>query len=87
MTDQPLQSPSPDENTSAIDPGRADGRVIDVADTCFEIFTIRELKQPQAILPELSAAFPDIENHELLRAISLALTWKRLLKSVGRTLH
>jgi len=58
-----------------------------VADACFEMFTIRELKKPQVILPELRAAFPECCDEEIVKAVGMALSWKRLLKSAGRPVH
>jgi hypothetical protein len=87
LTDMPVASAAAEERSSSNASLGTDARVVEVADACFEMFTIRELKQPQSVLPELTAAFPDATNHDILQAISMALTWKRLLKAVGRTLH
>lgn len=58
-----------------------------IADACFEMFTVRELKKPPVILPELRAAFPEHCDREILQAVGMALSWKRLLKSAGRPVH
>ena len=58
-----------------------------VADACFEMFAVRELKKPRLLLPELRAAFPEFCDEEILQAISLALSWKRLLKAAGKPVH
>lgn len=61
--------------------------LLPVADACFEMFSVRELKKPLTILPELKAAFPESSEGEILRAVSLALSWKRLLRAAGKPLH
>ena len=33
--------------------------VLQIADVCFEMFSVRELRKPVAVLRELSAAFPE----------------------------
>lgn len=58
-----------------------------LADVCFEMFPIKELRRPHLILDELQAAFPDFEETDILKAISMALTWRRLLRAAGRPLH
>jgi hypothetical protein len=61
--------------------------IILLADVCFEMFPIKELRNPHLILDELQAAFPEFGEPELLRAISMALSWRRLLRDAGRPLH
>ena len=61
--------------------------IIILADVCFEMFPIKELRRPRLILDELRAAFPDFDEGEILKAISLALTWRRLLRTAGKQLH
>lgn len=61
--------------------------VIILADVCFEMFPIKELRRPHLILDELRAAFPDFNEEDILRAISMALTWRRMLRSVGKPIH
>ncbi len=58
-----------------------------IADACFEMFAIRELKKPRLLLPELRAAFPEFGDEEIVQAVSLALSWKRLLKAAGKPVH
>lgn len=58
-----------------------------LADVCFEMFPIKELRQPRLIINELRAEFPQFEDPEILRAISMALSWRRLLRAAGRPLH
>lgn len=55
-------------------------RVLEIADTCFEVFSSRELKNSATILPELVATYPDLSQSELLQSINLALSWKRQLR-------
>jgi hypothetical protein len=61
--------------------------ILTVADSCFEMYPTKELRRPGMILSELQTAFPDLEQPDILRAISLALTWRRLLHAAGRPLH
>ena len=58
-----------------------------LADVCFEMFTIRELKRPETIMGELQAAFPDVAEGDIGKAIGMALSWRRLLRSAGLPLH
>lgn len=61
--------------------------LISLADVCFEMFHIRELKRPHLILPELEQAFPEFSQSELLQGIAMALTWRRILRDAGRPMH
>ena len=61
--------------------------LIVLADVCFEMFPIKELRKPHLILDELRAAFPEFPDTEILQAISMALSWRRLLRNAGRPLH
>lgn len=61
--------------------------IIVLADVCFEMFPIKELRKPHLILDELKSAFPEFAECEILRAISMALSWRRLLRDAGRPLH
>jgi hypothetical protein len=51
------------------------------------MFTIRELKRPETIMGELQAAFPDVAEGDIGKAIGMALSWRRLLRSAGLPLH
>jgi hypothetical protein len=51
------------------------------------MFSVRELKRPRVILPELLAAFPEFSQEDILSAVSLALSWKRILRAAGKPLH
>ncbi len=62
-------------------------RLLIVADACFEMFSIKELRHPVHILPELSMEFPDLSKEEILDAIRLALSWRRLLRAAGKPVH
>jgi hypothetical protein len=64
-----------------------DRELLILADVCFEMFPIKELRNPHLILDELHSAFPDFEERDILKAISMALTWRRLLRAAGRPLH
>lgn len=61
--------------------------ILVLADVCFEMFSIKELRRPHLILDELVAAFPDFTEPEILRAISMALHWRLVLRAAGRPLH
>jgi hypothetical protein len=62
-------------------------KLLTVADACFEMFSIRELRNPITILPELSTEFPDVSKEEILKAAHLALSWRRLLRAAGKPVH
>jgi hypothetical protein len=62
-------------------------KLLIVADACFEMFSIKELRNPLRILPELSTEFPDLSKEEILEAIRLALSWRRLLRAAGKPVH
>jgi hypothetical protein len=61
--------------------------VLILADVCFEMFSMKELRRPHLILDELVAAFPDFDEPQILRAISMALHWRLVLRAAGRPLH
>jgi hypothetical protein len=61
--------------------------IIVLADVCFEMFPMKELRKPHLIIDELRAAFPEFDEPEILRAVSMALSWRRLLRDAGRPLH
>jgi hypothetical protein len=73
--------------TEAEDRQRMDSRLFELADACFEMFSLKELRHPKKILPELKAAFPDLTATQISQGISVALSWKRLLGMGGKTLH
>lgn len=62
-------------------------KLLIVADACFEMFSMKELRNPLRILPELSTEFPDLSKEEILEAIRLALSWRRLLRAAGKPVH
>jgi hypothetical protein len=78
---------SPETLTTPSLPQKDEREILVLADVCFEMFPIKELRRPHLILDELKAAFPDFEERDFLRAISMALTWRRLLRAAGRPLH
>jgi hypothetical protein len=51
------------------------------------MFSTRELRHPESILPELHAAFPEISEGQKLKALSIALSWKRILRGASRLPH
>ena len=66
---------------------RPSSRTLELADTCFEVFSLRELRRPKGILHELTSSYPDLSLLEVTRAISIALSWKRLLRAGCRRIH
>ena len=58
--------------------------VLMLADVCFEMFSARELRNPETVLPELDAAFPEITGEQKLKALAVALSWKRILRGASR---
>jgi hypothetical protein len=62
-------------------------QVLEVADSCFEVFTAKELRQKETILSELVASYPDLSKLDLAKSIDLALTWKRQLPRASRRAH
>jgi hypothetical protein len=62
-------------------------RVLRIADTCFEMFTIYELKRPVTILHELAHSFPEASATEISEAISLAISWRRALRRARGWMH
>lgn len=62
-------------------------RVLIVADTCFEMFTIQELKRPIAILHEVALSFPEASAGEISEAIALAISWRRALRKASGWMH
>jgi hypothetical protein len=78
---------SPETLTTPNLPQKDTREILVLADVCFEMFPIKELRRPHLILDELHAAFPDFCETDILKAISMALTWRRLLRAAGRPLH
>jgi len=62
-------------------------KLLMLADACFEMFSIRELRNPVTILPELSTEFPELSKEEIFEAAHLALSWRRLLRAAGKPVH
>jgi hypothetical protein len=54
-------------------------RVLMIADSCFEVFTIRELMHQGSIRQEVLSSFTDSNESEIIEALSLALSWRRVL--------
>jgi hypothetical protein len=61
--------------------------VIQIADVCFEMFSVKELRRPDVILNEILLSFPDANGLEIREAISLALSWRISLRSLGNFVH
>jgi hypothetical protein len=66
---------------------RRERLVLQIADTCFEMFSIKELKRPVAILHEIAISFPEASALEIQEAISLAISWRRALRNVAGLAH
>jgi hypothetical protein len=62
-------------------------RVLLVADACFEMFSIQELKRPITILHEIAQSFPEASAAEITEAIALALSWRRALRRARGWTH
>lgn len=62
-------------------------RILRIADTCFEMFSIQELKRPITILHEIAHSFPEANRTEISEAIKLALSWRRALRDAGGWTH
>ncbi len=54
-------------------------RVLKIADSCFEMFTIRELRHQRSIREEVLSSFLDSNESEVIEALSLALSWRRMV--------
>ena len=54
-------------------------RVLMIADSCFEVFSVRELINEQSIRDEVLSSFANSDESEVAEAISLALSWRRML--------
>lgn len=78
---------SPETTTASSASGSEDREIVILADVCFEMFPIKELRRPHLIMDELRTAFPDFDEPEILKAISMALSWRILLRAAGRPLH
>jgi hypothetical protein len=70
-------------NNSQLD----DKRILRIADVCFEMFTIQELKRPVAILREIALSFPDANSKEIQEAIKMAISWRRALRGFNGWTH
>jgi hypothetical protein len=62
-------------------------QVLLIADSCFEMFTIQELRRPRSIIREVAVSFSDSTEAEVLEAIALALSWRRMFHGSARFIH
>gem|GEM_PF-2294988 len=62
-------------------------QVLLIADSCFEMFSIQELRRPHTIVHEVSVSFSDSTEEEVRAAISLALSWRRMFHHSSRFMH
>jgi hypothetical protein len=62
-------------------------RILRIADVCFEMFTIQELKRPVAILREIALSFPEANAKEIQEAIKMAITWRRAMRGFNGWTH
>jgi hypothetical protein len=72
------------ESTPNVTVALAQDPILMLADVCYEMFSTRELRNPDTILPELDAAFPEITKDQKLKALDTALSWKRILRRASR---
>jgi hypothetical protein len=61
--------------------------VIEIADVCFEVFSVKELRKPASILHEIELSFPHARELEIQQAISLALSWRVSLRTLNGLVH
>jgi hypothetical protein len=74
------------QNTSNI--SQLDNQLImRIADVCFEMFSIQELKRPVAILREIALSFPEATAKEIQEAIKMAISWRRALRGFNGWTH
>lgn len=71
------QSLSAENSKLPFDSRRA--RVLMIADSCFEVFSVRELVNEPSIREEVLSSFADSNESEVTEAIALALSWRRIL--------
>jgi hypothetical protein len=62
-------------------------RILKIADVCFEMFSIQELKRPVAVLREIALSFPDANAKEIQEAIKMAISWRRAMKGFNGWTH
>ena len=73
---------SPENSNVPFDSRRA--RILTIADSCFEVFSVRELLNEHSIRNEVLSSFTDSNESEVNEAIALALSWRRILgESLG----
>jgi hypothetical protein len=90
---EPLGSPAPllDVMRHSVQNSRSKtlrrDQILRIADSCFEMFSIQELRRPRSIMHEVSVSFSDSTEAEVTEAISLALTWRRMLQGSARFVH
>jgi hypothetical protein len=58
-----------------------------MADVCFEMFSVKELRRPQTVIRELTLCFPEASSTQIEQAISLALSWRTALSGVSGMVH
>ena len=61
--------------------------VLQIADVCFEMFSIRELRRPLVVLHELAIAFPEASSKDFQEAIQLAISWRLALRNTQGLTH
>jgi hypothetical protein len=61
--------------------------VLQIADVCFEMFSVRELRRPLVVLHELAVAFPEANSKDFQEAIQLAISWRLALKNIQGLTH
>jgi hypothetical protein len=61
--------------------------VLQIADVCFEMFSVKELRRPLVVLHELAVAFPEANSKDFQEAIQLAISWRLALKNIQGLTH
>jgi hypothetical protein len=61
--------------------------VLQIADVCFEMFSVKELRRPLVVLHELAVAFPDANSKDFQEAIQLAISWRLALRNIQGLTH
>jgi hypothetical protein len=61
--------------------------VLQIADVCFEMFSVRELRRPLVVLHELAIAFPEASSKDFQEAIQLAISWRLALRNIQGLTH
>lgn len=83
---QEATQPPAATTTGTFESGRKE-LVLKIADVCFEMFSIKELRRPLIVLHELAIAFPDATSSDIQQAIQLAISWRLALRDTRGMAH